>query len=119
MFRGDDIILALRHEGTFTEIFELENYPCDQQALTITLNFNTRLTGPVPLELAIAEDCVVSMECVELCPPAKEWRPEREMLISPHVIGTGDRQFPAVSFTAKVDRQPSMPMWGSNRGLKL
>lgn len=46
MFRGDDIILALRHEGTFTEIFELENYPCDQQALTITLNFNTRLTGP-------------------------------------------------------------------------
>lgn len=58
MNRGNDVVIVLRHEGVFTEIFELEHYPCDQQGLTITLNFNTRVTGPVPLELKISPRCV-------------------------------------------------------------
>ena len=40
----------------------------DKQGLTMTLNFNTRINGPLPMELHIAEDCIVTMSCTLLCP---------------------------------------------------
>ena len=104
--RGDDIVITMRHEGVFTEIFELEHFPCDQQALTITFNINCRCTGPVPTELTISPDCKLTMECIHLCPPRKEWYLERELVLTPHRIGSGDREFPAMSFTAMVTRKP-------------
>jgi hypothetical protein len=39
MRRGDDLIMAVRVEGTFVEVFELNDYPFDSQGLTCTLNF--------------------------------------------------------------------------------
>ena len=96
----------MRHEGVFTEIFELEHFPCDQQALTITFNINCRCTGPVPTELTISPECKLTMECIHLCPPRKEWYLERELVLTPHRIGSGDREFPAMSFTAMVTRKP-------------
>ena len=37
--------MNLRFEGTFSEVMELEEYPCDVQDLTMSLAFNTRTTG--------------------------------------------------------------------------
>jgi hypothetical protein len=39
MRRGDDLVMAVRVEGSFVEIFELGDYPFDSQGLTCTLNF--------------------------------------------------------------------------------
>ena len=54
----------MRHVGTFSEVYELEEFPFDKQGLTLTLNFNARVNGPLPMELHIAEDCIVTMTCI-------------------------------------------------------
>ena len=72
-FSGDDLLVMVRHEGTFTEVFELDHYPCDQQALTMTLNINVRTSGPVPVELVVGKSIKITMDCIRLCPPAKDY----------------------------------------------
>ena len=53
---GDDLILTLRFEGCFSEVMELEHFPCDVQDLTMSLAFNCRTTGMMPLRLAASPD---------------------------------------------------------------
>ena len=69
MKRGDDLIMALRVEGTFVEVYELVDYPFDCQGLTMTLAFNCRANGPLPIDISIKEQCTVTMTCMKLCPP--------------------------------------------------
>ena len=106
MTRGDDLVMAVRVEGSFTEVFELAYYPFDVQGLTITLNFNARYHGPMPIDIQVAQNCHVAMTCVSLCPPAREWEVANELHVRSHLVGTGDRQFPGISFTARATRQP-------------
>ena len=106
MMRGDDVVLVMRYEGVFTEIYELTDFPVDQQGLTITLNINCRTTGPMPVELFVGDECTLSMECAVLCPPARQWTLAPELRVLAHRIGSGDRKFPALSFTARVYRMP-------------
>ena len=106
MTRGDDLILAARYEGVFCEIYELELYPFDSQGCTLTLNFNCRCNGPLKLELRVRDDCRLAMTCTTICPPAKQWELKHEMRARPHLIGTGDRKFPAISLSAMVQRKP-------------
>lgn len=106
MPRGDDLIVAIRIEGSFVEVFELDDYPFDTQGLTTTINFNCRAGGPLPIDIIVDEQCGVTMTCVGLCPPSKEWRLVHELRVRPHNIGVGERTFPAISFTAMVVRSP-------------
>ena len=103
---GDDIVLQMRHEGTFTEVYELADFPCDQQALALKLNFNVRDSGPVPINLVISPGCTCSMDCIDLCPPAKQWHVEPDLRIVAHHFGPPDRRFPALTFVVIVTRQP-------------
>ena len=109
MKRGDDIVLAMRYEGAFAEVYELEDFPFDQQGLTIMLNFNCRVGGPLPIELVVSPMCKMTLSCIDVCPPAREWSVSRKVSIHTFKMGEEygtDRVFPAVSVTAQVERKP-------------
>ena len=100
MTRGKDLIMAVKVEGTFIEVFELTDYPFDSQVLTpshsfsrhlppsshlllsdfpfdsqgltCTLVFNCRSNGPMPMDIILETDCKVALTCMNLCPPIKE-----------------------------------------------
>lgn len=106
MKRGEDLIMAVRLEGSWVEVFELTDYPFDSQGLTCTMVFNCRAYGPMPVDITVAKDCKIALTCMQLCPPIKEYRLHPVLYIRPHLVGTGDRIFPGVSFTCKVARHP-------------
>ena len=109
MKRGDDIVLAMRYEGAFAEVYELEDFPFDQQGLTIMLNFNCRVGGPLPMELVVSPRCKMTLSCIDVCPPAREWIVSRKVSIHTFKMGEEygtDRVFPALSVTAQVERKP-------------
>ena len=106
---GDDILMAGRYEGVFSEEYQLEDYPFDQQGLTILLNFNCRVGGPLPIELTVSPKCKLTMSCIDVCPPAREWSVNTKMRLNSFNIGDDydtDRVFPALSITAQVKRKP-------------
>ena len=108
-WRGDDIVMAMRYEGAFAEVYELEDFPFDQQGLTIMLNFNCRVGGPLPMELVVSPRCKITLSCIDVCPPAREWIVARKVSIHNFKMGEEygtDRVFPALSITAQVKRKP-------------
>ena len=109
MQRGDDIMIAMRYEGAFTEIYELEDFPFDQQGLTIMLNFNCRVGGPMPIEMVVSPICKVTLSCIDVCPPAREWTVGKQ--VNTNCFNAGeeygtDRVFPALTVTVQVERKP-------------
>lgn len=107
--RGNDLHLALRYEGTFSEVYELEDFPFDRQGLTIMLNFNCRIGGPLPLELIVSPQCAVTLSCIDFCPPTKEWEVATRMHVRALSLGAEygpERVFPALAFTAEARRKP-------------
>ena len=106
MKRGDDLVLALRLEGSFTEVFELVDYPFDLQGLTITMVFNCRASGPLPIDISVDPECKIALTCVHLCPPSKEYTLLTHLHVQAHLVGHSDsRRFPGVSFSAQVKRE--------------
>ena len=108
-WRGDDIVMAMRYEGAFAEVYELEDFPFDQQGLTIMLNFNCRVGGPLPMELVVSPRCKITLSCIDVCPPAREWIVAKKVSIHSFKMGEEygtDRVFPALSLTAQVERKP-------------
>ena len=103
---GDDILLNYRFEGQFSEVMELENFPCDVQDLTASLAFNTRTTGMMPLEVACASDMstgIVTDGFVD----GRLWDLHEELDVRPGTTGrTPDRLFPSVEMIILVGRQP-------------
>ena len=106
---GDDILIAMRYEGVFSDEYQLDDFPFDQQGLTILLNFNCRVGGPLPMELVVSPSCKITLSCIDLCPPAREWTVNTKMKLNSFIIGEDydtDRVFPALSITAQVKRKP-------------
>ena len=54
---GQDLSLNCRWEGVFFEEFELQQFPFDRQALTISLSINSRTRGMLPVEFVLDECC--------------------------------------------------------------
>jgi hypothetical protein len=107
--QGDDIMVACRYNGTFTEIYELEDFPFDQQGLTIQFNLNCRVGGPLPVDLSVSAQCKVTLSCIDTCPPAREWAVADRVHFRTHNLGAeykSDRVFPALNITARVSRRP-------------
>jgi len=50
---GNDLQLIKRVEGIFFERFELQNFPFDEQDLTVTVSCNCAMEGPVPVEFRL------------------------------------------------------------------
>ena len=75
--RGDDLALAGRYDGAFAEVYELEDFPFDQQGLTMMLNFNCRVGGPLPMELVVSLTCKLTLSRASPCahlPGSGSWR---------------------------------------------
>ena len=106
---GDDILMAMRYEGMFSEEYQLDDFPFDQQGLTILLNFNCRVGGPLPIELVVSPTCKITLSCIDVCPPAREWTVNTKMKLNSFNLGEqygSDRVFPTLSLTAQVKRKP-------------
>lgn len=108
--KGDDLILAVRIEGIFTELYELHDFPFTCQGLTLTININCRCNGPMPVVFVVDEAPSVVMTCIRLCPPDAQWSVSPELYVRAHEVGWGDRAFPAISFTTKVSQKPFYPL---------
>ena len=107
--RGDDLHLAMRYEGVFAEVYELEDFPFDEQGLTLVLNFNCRVGGPLPIEIIVSPSLQVTLSCVDVCPPAREWEVGEHLIVRTLALGLeygSERVFPAIAFTAEVTRKP-------------
>lgn len=104
---GDDIVLAMRFEGTFLECMELEEFPFDAQELTISLAINCRTTGMIPVALAL-DGNTVSRNMVEdrHFTLRNEWDLQSKMHLGLRLVGTEGRMFPTIDITAIVDRKP-------------
>jgi len=109
MNRGNDVIWAIRFEGTFTETFDLKEFPFDSQDLTIMINMNCRANGPLPVVFR-SDSAKVTLSCTYVCPPAKEWEVSPVLRCKPFTLGEdyaeADRQFPAIGLTVRVKRKP-------------
>ena len=55
-----DLILSIRFEGAFSERLELFAFPFDEQEVSITVAFNCRIDGPVPVKLSIGDSVQMS-----------------------------------------------------------
>lgn len=107
---GDDLVMLLRFEGNFAEEMELDNFPCDEQKLTMSLAFNVRTTGMVPLNV------VVSPELKTATPKryvdGKKWALFPMLEVDCEETGlTADRMFPAVNMAMIVGRNPTYFLW--------
>ena len=60
----------------------------------------------MPIDISVQPGCKVALTCFKLCPPIKEYELSRSLYMRAHLVGTGDRMFPGISFTAKVVRNP-------------
>ena len=108
---GDDILMNLRFEGIFSEIMELEQFPCDVQDLTMSLAFNCRTTGMMPLRIrnsptvktSIAPDAFVD---------GKMWTLHPHLELRAGEYGTmEDRKFPSLQMIVLVGRNPQFYLW--------
>ena len=95
--------LYLGLEGVFNETFELDDFPVDRQGLTLMVNFNCRIGGPLPVEIVIDNECRITLSCITTCHPAKEWKVAPQLSIRTLRLGeeySMDRVFPAICLKA-------------------
>lgn len=104
---GDDLLLLFRFEGTFSEMMELEDFPCDVQDLTISLSFNCRTLGMMPLDIVASHDLTTGI-MPDGFVDGRLWNLHREVGVNPGTVGLkADRMFPSVELNMVVGRQPS------------
>lgn len=108
MRSGPDLLLNTRYQGTFTEAFELENFPFDAQPLSISMVINCRESGPVPVSLRLEENLAKSVD------PRKSFALYQQYhladLINVRLGKTttvSDRVFPTMAITFLVARRPA------------
>ena len=108
---GDDLGIAVRYEGTWSENFELEMFPFDAQPLTMSLTINCRTAGMTPVRLTIAPDVVL---CVDRSgfSPRHAWHVHEQIGASRTLVGSAaDRKFPTLNLSVLVWRRPGFVVW--------
>ena len=108
---GDDLLMNMRFEGCFSEIMELESFPCDIQDLTMSLSINVRTTGPLPVRIRNSPDMKTSI-APDAFVDGKMWDLHPELDIVPGEYGVvEDRKFPALQMIVLVGRRPTFYAW--------
>jgi hypothetical protein len=109
--RGDDLIMMLKITATFLEPMELENFPFDIQALTISVRAGCRVDGPFPISFVAdgSERKFIQDHGIELI--THEYQVGGELAISAGEIGTEGRCFPWLKISVMVKRRPGYALW--------
>ena len=103
---GSDLLMLFRFEGTFSEVMELEDFPCDVQDLTISMCFNCRTTGMMPLQVITSPDLSTGISRDGFV-DGRKWNLHDQVGVKPGVVGLQeDRKFPSVELGLLVGRQP-------------
>lgn len=104
---GNDLLMNFRFEGLFSEVMEMQDFPCDVQELTMSLCFNTRTTGMMPLEIVNAPSLQTGI-IEEGFVDGMMWDLYRGLDSRPGAVGrTEDRMFPTLEMVMIVGRQPT------------
>jgi len=104
--QGDDLLLTIRFRGTFSEQMELQNFPCDVQELTVSMAFNCRKTGMMPLELVKSPSLTTGIVDGGFVDD-KMWHLNENIACTCGYVGaTEDRLFPTVDLKLFIGRQP-------------
>jgi hypothetical protein len=103
---GDDLVLNYRFEGSFSEVMEMEDFPMDVQDLTVSVCWNCRTTGMMPLEIVNSPQLstgVIAAGFVD----GMMWDLHTELDVRPCEVGRDpSRMFPTVELVMLVGRQP-------------
>lgn len=104
---GDDMLMNLRFEATFAQTLELHDFPCDVQALTMSLAFNCRMTGMMPVEIVTSPELATGIANEGFVDWAT-WSLYPELEVKPGTVGTkADRMFPSIEIVAHIRRRPT------------
>lgn len=107
---GEDIQVIMRFSGTFSEPMELEEFPFDTQGLTISLAFNCRTTGMMPLAI-VCSPALKADFAEHAFAEAKSWRLHPRIKVTPDTKGIdADHIFPCVDIQAHVSRRANFVM---------
>ena len=101
--KGDDLICNTRWEGRFFEEFELQEFPFDTQALTMSMSINSRTKGMLPVIFGVNGTSAGIDHAGFTMRAAYEL--DESLYVRVHEIGADpERMFPAVSISALVRR---------------
>ena len=106
LMRGEDIYLCLSIDGTFTECFELQNFPFDIQPLTISIAVNCRASGPLAIKLCCTDATTAYGVQEEDFHLRSIYRPRKNCFVVTGETGQDDRVFPAVNVISVLERRP-------------
>ena len=102
---GDDLVMLLRFEGTFSEEMELDDFPCDEQDLTMSLAFNVRTSGMMPLRIVTSPSLETHMPRHYV--DGKKWALRPTVAVEPTETGhIASRRFPGLDMRMRVRRNP-------------
>lgn len=59
---GLDIELRMRFTGTFQQRFEVDDFPFDDQHITVSLGLNCRRNGPMPCDFALIDKTTLTID---------------------------------------------------------
>ena len=115
-----DLELRLYYSGKFHESLELQDYPFDDQYLTVSLCINCRRDGKMPVKFAISKHADITIDPSGFAPRAT-WRMDRSVLIyvdpmdgdassTPRTRSSSSRQFPSINFSVHARRRQGVVM---------
>ena len=102
----DDLMLWLRAKGDFLDVMELEMYPFDQQALTVSIGLTNRLDGPFPVKFVADHRAKTSLQPDGFALVETEYRCGEVVLLGTE-SGTEGRRFPRLNISVMVTRRPA------------
>ena len=87
---------------------QLEDFPCDVQNLGMSICFNVRTTGMMPLKIVLARDFKANVLSSAIEREAKIWNIHHQLDVVPKLVGASeDRLFPTVDMIIVVGRYPT------------
>ena len=99
-------MLWLRVKGDFLEVMELEMYPFDQQALTVSIGLTTRLDGPFPVKFVADQRAKTSLQPDGFKLVETEYVCGEVVLLGTET-GTEGRRFPRLNISVMISRRPA------------
>jgi len=109
---GDDLLLNMRFEGVWMEVFMLRDFPFDTQPITIALAINCRTTGKTPVRLCVAEDVTTHNLTEEdfFLSEIYDLGKADEIYVRTGFCGGRGRSFPVAYITMAITRKPEYYM---------
>lgn len=104
---GPDIELRMRFAGTFQQRFEVDDFPFDDQHITISLGLNCRRNGPIPTAFSLSDKTLLSID------PAgfglrMQWKLDRNIFVHTDASSPTARPVQYITNAPATDPSPTL-----------